>query len=91
MSRVPDEMRKCCKNESANIQKLHSALELLLQKNDNHAGRETTNPSPNQAHQTTNRQNSTNINRSTTTNSNVTNGASATNSSNGTEQRHTGD
>ena len=82
MSRVPDEMRKCCKNESANIQKLHSALELLLQKNDNHAGRETTNPSPNQAHQTTNRQNSTNINRSTTTNSNVTNGASATNSSN---------
>lgn len=82
MSRVPDEMRKCCKNESANIQKLHSALELLLQKNDNHVGRETTNPSPNQAHQTTNRQNSTNINRSTTTNTNVTNGASATNSSN---------
>jgi len=91
MSRVADEMRKCCKNETANIEKLHSALELLLQKNDNHTEREMTNPSSSQTHQTTNRQNPTNSNRSTRTKTNVTNGTSATNSSNGTEQRHTSD
>ena len=74
MSKVADEMRKCCKNETANIEKLHSALELLLQKNDNHTEREMTNPSPTQTHQTTN--------RSATTNTNVTNSSSTTNSSN---------
>lgn len=41
MSRVADEMRKCCNNECANIEKLHSALDLLSKQNDNHPTRMT--------------------------------------------------